>query len=288
MTARASQDFGIPAGTPIAAGCGDTAAGALGAGVVQSGMLLDTAGTASVLAVCTNRYCADTRHFALIVMRSVVPGLWMPLAYIGGGGLTLPWFREKLLREVGENACDASAYDRLFADAECVPAGCDGLLFSPHLGGRICPATPGMRGAWIGFSWGHTQAHFFRAMAEGIAYEYAWYLSIIRELLPGAAFTEARVIGGGARSVVWNRIKAGVLNVPYRRVGRPECATWGSAMIAARAVGLIEDIAAPQFAPACQDTALPDPDSRAVYAAALRRYLRWQERLKDDFDETIE
>ena len=48
------------------------------------------------------------------------------------------------------------------------PAGADGLFFSPHLGGRICPAAPEMRGAWIGFSWSHSPAHFFRAMAESV------------------------------------------------------------------------------------------------------------------------
>ena len=93
------------------------------------------------------------------------------------------------------------------------PPGADGLLFSPHLGGRICPASPEMRGAWVGVSWSHTQAHFARAILESIAFEYAYYLKILRDLLPGMHFVEARVVGGGARSVAWNQIKADVLGV---------------------------------------------------------------------------
>jgi xylulokinase len=67
---------------------------------------------------------------------------------------------------------------------ESVAPGSDGLFFSPHLGGRICPSSPEMRGAWVGASWSHTQAHFTRAILESIAYEYAYYLKILKELLP--------------------------------------------------------------------------------------------------------
>ncbi len=64
---RAATDFGLSAGTSIAAGAGDTAANALGAGVVQPGMLFDVAGTAAVLAGCTDRFVADEKHRALLV-----------------------------------------------------------------------------------------------------------------------------------------------------------------------------------------------------------------------------
>jgi xylulokinase len=283
---RAARDFGIPAGTPIAAGSGDTAAGALGAGVVRAGMMLDTAGTASVLAACTGRYCADARYGALLTMRAAVPGLWMPLAYIGGGGMALPWFRESLLHAAGPQESEAPDYDQMFAEAESVPAGCDGLMFSPHLGGRVCPAGPRLRGAWVGFTWSHTRAHFIRSIAECIAYEYAWYLRIIRELLPGSHFSEARVIGGGARSAIWNRIKADILNVTYRRVSRSESATWGSALIAGKSVGLIGDLAAAalEAAPLCPETVTPDSHLRGSYDDGLERYLRWQRTLQDGFE----
>jgi xylulokinase len=284
---QAAKDMGLAPGTPIAAGAGDTAANALGAGIVRAGMLFDVAGTAAVLAGCTDRFVADEKNQALLTMRSVVPGLWNPLAYIGGGGLALRWFRDQFFNAsqgVSQPALD-DVYDRMTALAATIPPGCDGLYFSPHLGGRICPAAPGMRGAWVGFSWGHTQGHFFRAVLESVAFEYAYYLRILRDLLPGLKLFEARVAGGGARSQVWNQIKADVLGVPYQPLRRGELGTWGSALIAGRAVGLFPNVAETAYATAgAEGTPLqPRPEVREAYQPLADQYIAWQRALQQAF-----
>ncbi len=291
VTAQAARDFGLAPGTPVAAGAGDTAANALGAGITRPGMLFDVAGTASVLAGCIDRFAADTQHRALLSMRSVLPGLWHPLAYIAGGGLALRWFRDQFYNAARGQAqpvdqlAGEDLYDEMAACAEEVPPGAEGLLFSPHLGGRICPAAPAMRGAWMGFSWGHTQAHFFRAILESIALEYAYYLRILRELLPGLELVEARAIGGGARSPIWNGIKASVLGVPYQRLPRSEFGTWGSALIAGKAAGLFDDLAskAAESAQPQGEPVLPDPEQSALYAPLVEKYIRLQEYLSGYF-----
>jgi xylulokinase len=248
-------------------------------------MVLDTAGTASVLAGCTDRFVADEANRALLVMRSVVPGLWNPLAYIAGGGLALRWFRDQFYSaEQGEGA-GVELYDLMTADAAEIPPGAEGLFFSPHLGGRICPAEATMRGAWLGFSWGHTRAHFSRAVLEAIAFEYAYYMGILRDLVPGLSLFETRVIGGGAKSQHWNQIKADVLGVPYQRLKRSEFATWGSAMIAGRAVGLFDDLAETSTATTEPDgpPVMPRSERTEVYRRLADRYVGWQERLSDAF-----
>ena len=286
---EAAQDFGLAPGTPIAAGAGDTAANALGAGIVKAGMLFDVAGTASVLAGCTDRFVVDEENQALLTMRSVLPGLWNPLAYIGGGGLALRWFRDQFF-----NSCQgipqpvqSDLYDRMSALAASAPAGCDGLFFSPHLGGRICPAAPGMRGAWVGFSWGHTQAHFFRAILESVAFEYGYYLRIMRGLLPGLKLLQTRVAGGGARSQVWNQIKADVLGVPYQVLSRGELGTWGSALIAGHAVGLIANLAETAYAAAGAggEMVQPDLESMKIYEPLTNQYIAWQSTLHQAFSQ---
>jgi xylulokinase len=284
VQAEAAQDFGLAPGTPIAAGSGDTAAGALGAGIVRTGMLFDTAGTAAVLAGCTDRYVADTQQRALLTMRSVIPGLWNPLAYIAGGGLILRWYRDNFYNtlQAQPQPLNEDLYEKMARLAAQVAPGAEGLCFSPHLGGRICPADPAMRGAWSGFSWGHTQAHFIRAILESVAYEYAYYLRILRELIPDLSLSEARVIGGGARNRVWNQIKADVLGVPFQRLQRVEFATWGSALIAGYAVGLFNNLAQAAEAAATLhgEPFRPDTLAHTVYASLVEKYICWQHTLE--------
>jgi xylulokinase len=287
VTERAAADFGLIPGTPIAAGAGDTAANALGAGIVHPGTIFDVAGTAAVLAGCTDRFVADERNRALLTMRSVIPGLWNPLAYIAGGGIALRWFRDQFYNTSHGKMQLASEYlyDEMTAAASQIPPGCDGLFFSPHLGGRICPADPQMRGAWVGLSWGHTQAHFFRAILESVAFEYAYYLGILRDLIPDLKLIESRVVGGGARSRHWNQIKADVLGVPYQPLKRSEFGTWGSAMIAGYAVGIytnLVDIAWISNEPNGPPVT-PQDEVHTTYLPLVEQYISWQATLSRAF-----
>ena len=139
-----------------------------------------------------------------------------------------------------------------------------------------------MRGSWTGFSWSHTEAHFARSVLESIAYEYAYYLRILREALPELELLETRAIGGGARSDTWNQIKADVLGVPYQRLQRSEFGSWGSAMIAGKAAGIFDDLAQvaadharPEGAPF-----RPDQENYESYQPLVEQYIAWQETLR--------
>ena len=274
--ARAAE-FGLPPGVPVVAGAGDTAASALGAGIVRPGMVLDVAGTASVLAACTDSFIADVENRTLLVMRSIVPGLWHPLAYVGGGGLALGWFRDNF----AENVPGEQGFGALAEEAAAIAPGAGGLFFSPHLGGRICPADPERRGSWHGFSWGHGRAHFFRSILESIGFEYASYLAILESLVPGLDRVEARVVGGGARSPVWNQIKADILALPYRPLARADIATWGVALVAGHAVGLVPNLAdaAARASEPVTAAVAPRPEASAAYRPIIQRYVQWQQSL---------
>ncbi len=287
VSEAAAAEFGLAQGTAVAAGCGDSAASALGGGITRSGMLFDVAGTAAILAGCTDQYVADVENRALMTMRSVIPGLWNPLAYIAGGGIALRWFRDQFFNRLRgeEQELSGDLYTELVEQATRIAPGSDGLFFSPHLGGRICPATPEMRGAWHGFSWGHTQAHFARSVLESVAYEYAYYLGILRDLIPGLNLFEARVVGGGARSPVWNQIKADVLGVPYQPLKGNEFGSWGSAMIAGKAAGVFDDLASLADEHAIPAGALlkPDAATHAAYEPMVAQYIQWQSMLAGSF-----
>ena len=133
----------LPAGIPVAAGCGDSAASALGAGVLRPGEVYDVAGTASIFSCVTDRYAPDLRHKTLLFTRSAADGLWNALAYISGGGMCLHWYRK----------LSALTYKELDEAAAGAAPGCGGLLFLPHFAGRTCPSVPEVRGTWLGLGW---------------------------------------------------------------------------------------------------------------------------------------
>lgn len=246
LTPKAARDCGLPSGIPIAAGCGDQAAGMLGAAMVEPGLVFDVAGTASVFAICIDEFIPDLERRTLFTARLVPDDLWYALAYINGGGLNLRWFRDELAEEEKKKAqrTGKRVYGLLDEEAAAVPPGSEGLLFLPHLGGRVTPSDPDIRGLWLGFTWSHGKGHLYRSLLEGVAYEYAYYLGIERSLFPDMEFKEARVIGGGSRSDFWNQIKADVLGIPYVQLNREEYAVLGSALVAGYAVGLFDDLKA--------------------------------------------
>lgn len=276
LTPAAAKDCGLKAGTPIAAGAGDQAAGMLGAGMVEPGLVFDVAGTASVFAICVDRFVPDVAHKTLFTARLVPQDLWYALAYINGGGLNLRWFRDELASEVKEQARAQGLSEYVLLDrlAAQVPDGSDGLLFLPHLQGSVCPSNADLRGLWMGFTWAHRKPYFYRAMLEAVAYEYAYYLGIEKALLPEAQFREARVIGGGARSRLWNQIKSDVLGLPYVRLNREEFAVLGAAIVAGYAVGVFDDLKATsrRFVETAERIE-PRPEHHRFYQPYIEQYI---------------
>lgn len=271
VTGEAARETGLAAGTPVVAGAGDTACGALGAALVRPGQLLDVAGTAAVLIGCVEEFRPDVDERTLIVMRGAVPGQWLPLSYVGGAGLCLPWASRLLAGQAAPD--DATLPPSALAGVGAVAAGSDGVLFVPHLDGRTLPSTPELRGAWLGLDPSHDRPHLLRAVLESIAYEYAGFLARMSALHPQVPWREARIIGGGARSPEWIQIKADVLGVPFRAIAAHECGTLGAALLAAHGTGLVADLpAAAETAAATGPEVDPDPGRHALYQSAAARY----------------
>lgn len=230
LTAEMSAACGLPAGTPVIAGCGDTAASFLSCGATAPGICVDVAGTASVFAATTDAFAPDTHDGTLGCGQAATPGLWHPYAYINGGGMNLEWFR----REFGSSS---AGFDELNALAATVKPRDALPMFLPHLGGRVSPAAPDLRGAWAGLTWDHTRGELYLAILESVALEYAIYQHAVRRLLPGAAFTELRITGGGEKSAVWNQLKADVLRMPIVQIQNGGGAPMGVAMLAGVGAG---------------------------------------------------
>lgn len=282
VTAEAARLTGLKEGTPIAAGAGDQAAASFGAGVVDPGDAFDSAGTASVFSICVDSFKPDVENQVVMATHSVIPGDYYGLSFINGGGLNLRWFRDTFgLQEKAEAAAAGKEVYKFFDEmAAQIPPGSGGALFIPHLQGRVLPPDASLRGLWVGFTWAHNRGHLFRAILEGVAYEYAHYLQIEKKLHPGLSCREVRVIGGGACSDLWNQIKSDILDIPYCRINRAEVGTWGCAMIAGAAVGAFSDLrkAAKQYT---QTTGRIEP--RGEYTQFYRPYVEMYSRILQQY-----
>jgi len=284
LSEASAVQCGLAAGVPLVAGAGDQVAGFVGAGVVDAGECIDVAGTFPVFATCADHFLVDTQYGMLQSLAGPISDdNWYWMMYIGGGGLTHRWFAEQFGAEQGKPA--QSLYAQLDEQAKAVPVGSDGLIFLPHLGGRICPVDSDSRGAWIGFDWTHTRSHFYRALLESFGYDFAQALRVLRAYSPGQVQTGVRVIGGGASSDLWNQIKADVLGLPYFTLQHADRALLGSALIAGHAVGVFPDLAdAARSCARITSETTPQPDAHAAYQPYVDAYVDAFDQLRPTFD----
>ena len=210
---------------------GDQAAGALGVGIVAPGALSVVLGTSGVVFAVLPAYEPDA-HARVHVFCHAVPGTWHAMGVMLSAAGSLSWLRGVVGAE----------YGALDAEAERWEPGVEGLLFAPYLAGERTPhADPDARGAFTGLSLRHDRGALARATLEGVAFGLRDSLELLRKL--GVAATVGRVSGGGARSELWIRITASVLQLPLERMQLEEGAAYGAALLAGVRAGVFVDAA---------------------------------------------
>jgi xylulokinase len=173
-SAEAAELTGLVAGTPVVAGAGDQGAGAVGMGILEPGSVSATIGTSGVVFAAT---AAPTRDplGRLHTFCHAVPGRWHVMGVTQAAGLSLRWLRDVI--------APGRDYDALTAEAAEVPAGSDGLLWTPYLLGERTPHLDSQaRAAFVGLTAGHTRGHLVRAVLEGVAYSLKDTFSLFAEL----------------------------------------------------------------------------------------------------------
>ena len=237
LTVDAAARLGLAAGTPVVAGAGDVMQSNLSAGLVRPGTATDVAGTASILTVgVTGPIPAITAVPGMLYSVGTLPGQALYWGYVKAGGLSLRWFRDQIL---ARPALD-EVYAELDTAAGGVPPGSDGVLFTPYLSGGN-PDLPDAAGTWLGMTAATGVATLWRSMLEAIAFEYADFLQAFAR--HGVAVTEVLAVGGGARSPLWNQIKADAVGATWSVPDRQDGAVLANAALAAVGVGALDDLA---------------------------------------------
>jgi xylulokinase len=270
VSAWASAETGLVAGTPVAAGGLDAACGTLGAGVMQPGETQEQGGQAGGMSIALD---AALAHPRLILGCHVVPNRWLLQGGTVGGG-SLNWLR----REFGEGP---DWFAQLNREAELVPPGASGLLFLPYMAGERSPIwDEHARGTLIGLAYDKTRGAIARAIMEGCAFALRHNLLTAEEA--GADVTHLVSMGGAANSRLWTQIKADVTGKPIRiPVATDLATTLGAAMLAGVGIGWYADFEETiRCTRTAQLTFEPDPAAHAYYGERYELYREAYERLQ--------
>ena len=250
-------------GTPLAAGAGDQAAAALGVRVDRPGPVSVVLGTSGVVFAALPSFAADPQA-RVHAFCHAVPGGWHAMGVMLSAAGSLRWFRDTL--------ATGSGYDELTAAAEKWSPGTEGLTFLPYLTGERTPhADPHARAAFAGLTLRHDRGALVRAVLEGVAYGLRDSLELLRKL--GVDPNAGHVSGGGARSELWLRILASVLNLPIRRAATDDGSAYGAALLGGVAAGVFRDVhEAVTTCVRLLNTVEPDPRWCAAYEHGYRRF----------------
>lgn len=273
LNKEAAAALGLTEGIPVAAGAGDGICANIGSGTSKPGDAYICLGTTAWIARCAEKPLQDEKRRVFSIMSADGDSFGVFGTMQSACG-SLDWARKIL----GED--DLKAWDNQAAQ---IAPGCDGLVFLPYLDGERSPIfDPKARGVFFGMSASHTQAHFMRAVLEGVAYA-------LRSIKEAMAETEPlgklRIIGGGAKSELWCQIIADAtgctLEIP--RMQSSDVTSLGAAIIAGEAVGMLSRTAVNGFGVIDTKLITPDSDTRSAYDAAYLTYSKLYPALRNLF-----
>jgi xylulokinase len=284
VTDAAAAATGLAPGTPVVGGGGDQAAGAVGNGIVESGIVSSVIGTSGVVFAFSDEPNVDPQ-LRLHTFCHAVPGKWHLMGVMLSAGGSLQWYRDTFCQpeKVVAGAIGHDPYDLICAEAARAPVGSEGLIFLPYLTGERTPyPDPHARGVLFGLTRRVDRGYVARAILEGVTYGLNDSFLIMADLnLP---IREVRASGGGARSRTWRQIQADITGYNHVTINVDEGPGFGVALLAGVGTGVY-----PTVADACratirvsEETAVCTPN-HVAYKQFYKVYQSLYAHLKEDF-----
>ena len=192
--------------------------------------------------------------------------------------MALRWFRDQFCRDLPAGAEGYLALDQL---AGQVPPGCEGLVFLPFLAGCVDPdSCPQASAVFFGAHLGTTRAHFVRSVLESTAFLLRDFFEMLAAL--GCPARQVYSLGGGARSPLWQQIKADVCGRSFAVPACSEATAQGAALLAAWGAGLVPAGQLPKAAPSA--VYRPQSGAAPAYGQAYALYRRLYAAVKPLFE----
>jgi xylulokinase len=272
VSAQGAAQTGLKAGTPVAVGAVDALSEALSVGVVETGDLMLMYGSTAFFILVLDKPAPDPRVWTVA---GAYAGQYNLAAGMATTGSLTRWFRDTLAPDLPEE----TAYATLFAQAESIPAGSEGLLLLPYFSGERTPINdPKARGVIAGLTLAHSRAHLYRATLEGVAYGIRHNIEAFRAM--GAPVKRIVAVGGGTQSQTWLQIVSDVAGIAQEVPALTIGASYGDAFLAGLAAGILKRDDLRTWVKAGQ-TITPNAEAGAQYEALYQDYLRLYTQTKD-------
>lgn len=242
VTETIAKETGLQKGVPVIAGGADWAINYYGTGGVKPNLAIDMSGTVGDLIVTIHKDFNGGGG-----MPSIVPEIKiLRVATLKTAASLFQWGRDEfcISEQYLSKKLNKTAFELMDKEVKEIIPGSNGVFVFPHFEGQRNPGNPNLKGVIFGLSINTKREEILRAILEGVAYEYR---KGMESLLQAKDIKCAKIFtsGGGARSDIWNQIKADIIGIPYCKLNIKETGTFGAAMLAGVGIGLFNDLKDP-------------------------------------------
>ena len=257
---KVAEELDIPASVKVVAGAGDNAAAAVGTGTVGDGMCNISLGTSGTIFISSEKFGVD-KHNALHAFAHA-DGHYHLMGCMLSAASCNKWWMDEIIG-TKDYASEQTAIGKL---------GENHVYFLPYLMGERSPHNnPNARGTFIGMTMDTTRADMTQAVLEGVAFALRDSFEVAKSL--GIRIERTKICGGGAKSPLWKKIIANVMNIKVDVIESEEGPALGGAMLAAVACGeygSVEEAAAKLVK--VIDTVEPTPEIAAKYEERYQQF----------------
>lgn len=278
-----AEVMGLPVETPFIVGASDGCLSNLGVNAIDGTTLALTIGTSGAVRIVSDKPVTDVkgRTFCYALSKDK----WVIGGPVNNGGIVFRWVRDQLFapEKITAEQMQVDSYEILTQIAEKIPAGSDGLLFHPFLGGERAPLwDANAKGSYIGLTTRHTRAHMVRASLEGIVFNLYSVMLILEELVDRPEKIHAT--GGFARSALWRQLLADIFEQEVSIPESYESSCLGAAVIGMTSLGLIDSIEEVASMIGVTNQHVPNEANFPVYRELLPIFIRTTRLLQTEFE----
>ena len=270
-----AAQLGIPGTVKVCAGAGDNAAAAVGTGVVGEGGCNISLGTSGTVFISSEKFSVDDSNGLHAFVHA--DGGYHLMGCMLSAASCNKWLLEDIL-----GTSDHTSEQAAIAEEKL---GENHVFFLPYLMGERSPINDtNARGTFIGMTMDTTRADMVQAVLEGVAFAIRDSVEVARSL--GIEISSSKICGGGAKSSLWKRIFANVLNCELEIPVSEQGPGMGGAMLAMVACGEYESVkACCDKLCAVADVVKPEPELVAKYEARYQQFKKIYPAVKSLFPE---